>query len=100
MTEAAMAAIFARHYPDARLPPAVAWVLAAAAVRGYQRRPWTNHDAGVMTASIRHAKDERKSLDQAAAILEADARRFPMNEECSDGGGGSANAADAARGGR
>jgi hypothetical protein len=81
MTEAVMAAIFARHYPDARLPPVVTWVLAADAVRGYQRRPWTNQDAGVLAAGIRRARAERKILDQAAGILEADARRFPMNAE-------------------
>ena len=77
MTEAALEAILARNYGDVRLPDAAVWTLAAGAVRNYQGRPWTNQDAGVMVAASRRMQEEREKLNQAAAILEADAKRAP-----------------------
>lgn len=90
MTEARLAEILARNYKtilertvaDISLPDPVEWTILAGMIRNFQREPWSNQSAGIMTAGVRRQQKERATLDAAAKILEADAKRFfQRNEE-------------------
>jgi hypothetical protein len=86
MTETILAEILSRHYlarsnAEIPLPTPVEWTLTAAAIRNFQREPWSNHDAGVLTAAVRQMQRERATLAAAAKILEADAARFFQGNE-------------------
>jgi hypothetical protein len=81
MTEARLHSIIKRNFGDVRLPPPSHFVLAAAAIQNYRRRPWSNSDAARLTHAARKMKQERQTLDAAAKILRADASRFFKGNE-------------------
>lgn len=81
MTEQQVNEILRRNYGFLKLPNPVRWTLLVGTIRNYQREPWTNHDAGVLTAAVRKMQRERVTLDAAAKILEADAKRFFQGNE-------------------
>lgn len=89
MTETRLAEILARNYKtalertlaDISLPHPVEWTILAGMIRNFQREPWSNQSAGILTAAVRRHKKERAILNAAAMILESDSKRFYQGHE-------------------
>ena len=66
-----------RRWTESATPPEVhEWVVIVSAIKGYQRRPWTDDDSSELTKGIRRQKEERATLDVTAEILEQDYKRL------------------------
>ena len=79
MTEQRLSNIFQRHFGDVRLPDPIVWTFAANQIRQFQWRPWSDDDSRILTDGLRRMKRERATLNNAAEILETDAKRFFRN---------------------
>ncbi len=68
----------ARRWGETATQPEVCeWWYVVSVIKYHARRPWTDNDTSILTKAIRHQKRDRKTLNAAAKILEADLGRLP-----------------------